>query len=118
MRPALSRGYTELKIDTTPQAIVVSVGILSIAGLVGFLVWSGWDAAAIAGFAALALGTIASQYATTRKASQLDAKQDVQTAKIDDVLAQTHGGMHASIEAAVEQGIARGVAAARREGTP
>lgn len=102
-----------MKIDTVPQAIVASVGIVSVAGLVGFLVWSGWSAASIVAFAGLAAGLFAGQLVNSHKAAQLDAKQDQQSAKLDRVVAQTNGPMHATIATAVESGIVRGVAAAR-----
>jgi hypothetical protein len=102
-----------LKINTVPQAIVASVAIVSVAALVGFLVWSGWSAASIVAFASLAAGLFAGQYVTSRKAALLDAKQDQQSVKLDRVVAQTNGPMHATIAQAVESGIARGVAAAR-----
>ena len=119
MEPALSRGDTvKLKIDSTPQAIVVSTGIITVGALAGFLVWSGWDAETIVGMAILAAGLFTGQYATTRRASILDAKQDQQTVKIDTVMRQTNGELKAVVSAAVSDGIARGIAAAHAaEGT-
>lgn len=117
IKPALSRGDDELKIDNTPQAIVVSVGIVATAGLVGFLVASGWPASQIIAFATLAAGLFAGQWAAGRKSSVIDAKQDHQTEKLDRVVRQTNGAMHAAISEAVETGIARGVAAIRDQET-
>lgn len=99
-----------LKIDSMPQAIVVTAGIFATSGLVGFLVWSGWSAEAIIGFAVLALGLFAGQYAAVRKASQVDAKQDQQSAKLDRVVKQTNGDMRAAIAEGVSRGIAAGLA--------
>jgi hypothetical protein len=115
MEPAVSRGDTPLKIDTTPQAIVASVGIVATACLVGFLVWSGWNGETIVGFGALAIGLFAANFATTRKAAQLDAKQDQQSAKLDTVVRQTDGELKSTITEAVSDGIARAVAANRQE---
>lgn len=102
-----------LKIDSTPQAIVVTAGILTVGAIVCFLVYSGWDAETIIGMAILGAGLFTGQYATTRRASVLDAKQDQQTAKLDTVVRQTNGELKAVVGAAVSDGIARGVAAAR-----
>lgn len=113
MEPALSRGDAVLKIDSTPQAIVVSVGIVTTAGLAGFLVWSGWDAAAIIAAAGAIAGLFGGQLAVARRASVVDAKQDAQLETLDQVARQTNGELKATVASAVELGIARGLTAAR-----
>lgn len=110
------------KIDSTPQAVVVSTGIVTVAALVAFLVWTGKDIETILALAVTAAGLFTGQYATTRKASQLDAKQDQldakqdqQTGKLDTVVRQTNGELKATVSDAVETGIARAVAAYRHD---
>lgn len=104
-----------LKVDNTPTAIVLSVAVLTGALLVGFLVWSGWDAAAIAAFVTLAAGVFAGQLAGTRRTAQVDAKQDHQVQQLNTIARQTNGDLKRTVAAAVEQGIARAVIQYRRE---
>jgi hypothetical protein len=118
MEPALTRGDEQLKIDSMPQAIVLASGIFATAGLVGFLIWSGWSAEAIIGFATLGMGLFVGQFAAARKASQLDAKQDQQSAKLDKVVKQTNGDMRAAIAEGVSRGIAAGLAVQEQKKPP
>lgn len=88
---ALSRGDESLKIDSWPQAIVAVAGILATGGVVVFLASAGWSGEAIGAFASLALGIIASQFVSARKAAVVEAKTDQQTATLATIKAQTNG---------------------------
>lgn len=91
MEPTSTRGDEPLKIDNWPQAAVIVSGILATGGVVVFLVSAGWSGEAIGAFATLALGLFAGQVATARKTSQLDAKQDAQSAQLVKIVRQTNG---------------------------
>jgi ABC-type Mn2+/Zn2+ transport system permease subunit len=108
----LTRGDEKLKIDNTPQAVVVSVGIVTTGALTGFLVWQGWSLEAIAAAAVAVGGVFAGQWASTRRTSVVDAKQDAQLDTLETIRHQTNGGLKATIDGAVATGIARGVAQA------
>lgn len=102
-----------LKVDSTPQAIVVCTGLVTVAGLACFLVWSGWDVAAITAAAVAIAGLFGGQWATARRASVVDAKQDMQFETLDQVARQTDGELKKAVSDGVAAGIARGIAAAR-----
>jgi uncharacterized membrane protein len=88
---ALSRGETALKINTVPQAVVLSVGLIAAAGLVVGLAFAGWSAEAIVGFGGLALALVTGQFVAARRASVVEAKTDQQTATLDTIRRQTNG---------------------------
>lgn len=115
MEPAVSRGYGPLKITSWPQAAVVVAGLIAIAVITIALVSAGWDAETIIALAAAAAAIVTGQYVQTRRASELDAKQDQQTRKIDTVVRQTNGEFKATVSAAVQEGIAAATAAYRAE---
>jgi hypothetical protein len=104
-----------LNIKTWPQAIVAVAGVLAVAGILIALVLAGWSSEAVVGFAVAIAGIATGQYVNTRKTSELDAKQDQQSAKLDTVVRQTNGEMSAAIAQAVETGIGRAVQTYRQE---
>lgn len=104
----------ELKIDSMPQAIVASVGIVTAGALGAFLVWSGWSVEAIVGAVIAVAGLFGGQYVAARKSSVIDAKQDAQVELLQQVQHQTNGDLKKTVAAAVEDGIARGLAQAIR----
>lgn len=108
----LTRGDETLKIDSMPQAIVVSVAILTAGGVGALLLLQGWSPEAIAAAVLTVAGIFTGQWAVSRRASVVDAKQDRQLDQLDVIQHQTNGGMRAAIAAGVEQGVARGVAQA------
>jgi hypothetical protein len=115
MKPAVSRGDTPLNIKTWPQAIVAVAGLAAVAGILVALVLAGWSSEAVVGFAVAIAGIATGQYVNTRKTSELDAKQDQQSTKLDTVVRQTNGELQETVSSAVEAGIARAVAKYRQE---
>ncbi len=104
-----------MKITSWPQAVVVVAGLIAVAGIVISLVSAGWDAETIIALATAAAAITAGQYVQTRRASELDAKQDQQSVVLDTVARQTNGELKATVAAAVETGIGRAVAVYRAE---
>lgn len=110
----LTRGDETLKIDSMPQAIVVSVAIVTAGGVGALLLLQGWSPEAIAAAVLTVAGIFTGQWAVSRRASVVDAKQDAQLDTLETIRHQTNGGMKAAIADAVELGVARGVAQAAR----
>jgi hypothetical protein len=80
-----------MKIDSLPQAIVLTAGIVVTGGIVVALAFAGWSSEAIIGFGTLALGLFAGQYVNTRKSATIEAKTDEQSTKLDKIVSQTNG---------------------------
>ena len=104
-----------MKITSWPQATVVVVGLTAVAAIVISLVRAGWDSETIIALATAAAVIVAGQYVQTRRASELDAKQDQQSRTLDTVARQTNGELKATVAQAVETGIGRAVAVYRAE---
>lgn len=103
-----------MKINSTPAAIVASVGILAIAGIIVALALAGWSGEAIVAFGALALALVTGQLVQVRKTSEVEAKTDQQTQTLRVIARQTNGDLKAIVADAVADGIRRGVAEADR----
>lgn len=114
MKHALSRGDEALKIDSWPQAIVVSVGLVATAGVIGFLVSAGWSAEAIIGFATLAIGLFAGQAVTARKAATVEAKTDQQSETLAQIASQTNGKHDAELDEIADRAAVKVIAAYQR----
>lgn len=98
-----------MKIDSTPQAIVVCVGIVAAAGLVVALAFAGWSTEAIIAFTGLIVATVTGQYVSTRQASEVKAKTAEQTAMISTVLEQTNGMSHTERQDIAERAAAAAI---------
>ena len=91
MEPAVSRGDTDLKINSMPQAIVACVGLVCVTGVTIALALAGWSGEAIVAFAGLAAAMVAGQFVQTRRAAVVEAKTDRQTETLDTIVRQTNG---------------------------
>lgn len=98
-----------MKIENWPTAIVVCAGILCTGGVVFFLVDAGWSSEAIIAFGTLAVGVFAGQAVNARKVSQVEAKTDAQSEKLDTIVEQTNGMSTAQIEQVAETAAARAI---------
>ena len=113
---ALSRGDSDLKIDSWPQAIVAVAGIAATAGVVIFLVGAGWSGEAIGAFATLALGIVASQFVQTRKTAQVEAKTDAQSETLETIRQQTNGRSEAELDEVADRAAVKVIEAYRNGG--
>jgi hypothetical protein len=114
MKPVVSRGDDALKIDSWPQAMVICVGLLATAGVVGFLVSAGWSSEAIIAFATLAVGLFAGQLVQARKGATVEAKTDQQTATLAQLVDQTNGKSEAELDEIADRAVLKLVAAYKR----
>lgn len=108
-----SRGDA-VKIDNWPQAFVIGVGLVTIAGLVVFLVQAGWTGETIIGFATLALGLFAGQVVQARKTAAVEAKTDQQTETLATIVEQTNGRSEAELDELAGRAAVKVIEAYRR----
>jgi hypothetical protein len=104
------------KIDSWPQAIVVTAGVLVTGAVVVALAFAGWSSEAIIGFGTLAIGVFAGQYVQTRKTAQIEAKTDQQSEQLATIVEQTNGKTEAELDEIADRAALRVIEAYRRGG--
>jgi hypothetical protein len=98
-----------VKIENWPTAAVIVAGIAATAGVTYFLINAGWSSEAIIAFGTLAVGLFAGQAVNARKVSQVEAKTDQQSEKLDTIVEQTNGMSTAQMEQVAETAAARAI---------
>jgi hypothetical protein len=104
-----------LKIDSWPQAVVITAAIVTGGAALVLLVARGADLPTIAAFIAAAFGVFAGQLATARKTSTVEAKTDQQSATLATIQEQTNGRSEQELQHVAEL-TALAVVAAMKQG--